>query len=164
MTPQIASFVREMQTSFPKIKRTNFQNFLQFYSGMSAFDLERTKLDCWLNREGAGLFHVHGNAFSFIEGKDVPILYKILLKYTFPSVRRGAGRISIENLQLIFDETTEQNVFMMPNPDMVLKHSDASSCLATPIVVAGLEQTKSDEDKESVCFQKMRNDGVLAAW
>lgn len=89
----------------------------------------------------------------------LPLLYRMLLCYTIPSITKTKeSRVDFQHNITMKKSIGDTGVFhiTMDNKDSVLKYTDNANCVATPLVLVGLFDVGETENTEKIFITPTR--------
>lgn len=128
-----------------------------YYLGMNAYSRVTDYTTCrsWVNEPGVYIAQLEGKVLTYVPGKTLPNLHKMLLSGMRPSFYFNQAtqikRVFLENFIMELDESINKYVFTTINDHLTLKYTNNKNCVATPITVMAIHIDY--QEKSAVSFK-----------
>ena len=134
----IEAFCKNAASNYPEIKEMAMKNTICTLMGMNAYTTQ-CKIGGWLDDRSTRIYVTVDNA-NVMGWDTLPDLHKLLLHYTKPMKTFVGDNTTIFRVPMLELEkivaTIESYRFVVPSPQILLKHTGEPGSRATPIVLS----------------------------
>lgn len=141
---EIKNFTMNVCNKNPNIRVDVLQDRIAHLVGINLFGPDLECEPSWLSEASTNVLIHKRDDNAFLT--ELPQLHRLLLFYANPSNIKnestGSGVYLIPNLTVVLNEQSNMFTFVVPTPNILLKYTDDSGCVATPLVIDALRVRK----------------------